>query len=951
MDIVSSSLTAISLLWAPFEACCFYTRKLEERARTLHNEMEGLTSKENDLKAEINSGMVNQRKKLRSEIELWLKNVEKLVSEAKQIETKVEKCIKGCFPNYLTRYRLGKMMVKSINDINELHTKGLFPNGLFIDSFQDAGRILPTSGLVGDKTFNSVSKAIWKLLTDKSTSMVGVHGMGGVGKTSVMMHIYNQLIECKIFDRVIWVNVSKTYNVEKMQIDIADATNLELSKDENVIWRSTRLLEHLQGKKFVLILDDMWQKFSLEDVGIPQPSIDNGCKLVFVTRLMEVCRGMETQREIKVDLLTKNEAWDLFITKSGPIQSDEIEPIAKAVCENCGGLPLAIITVGRAMRKIKSKRLWKNALEELETSRADIVGMEEDVFTRLKFSYLHLKNDNIRSCFLYCALYPEDHKIDAAELIEYWMAEELITEVGDREKEINKGYTVLEMLKDACLLEDIGSDYVKMHDLVRDMAIKIAREGPRLINKSAMKLNQLPSEWMENVEWVSAMDNSIRSVPDYANCHKLSTLLLQRNPLSEKIPLSFFTQMQHLKVLDLSKTNIESLPESVSTLCSLRALLLSFSKLKEIPSLTMLKDLRVLDLSYSMLRELPNDIDELKNLRRLDLSNTEKLNKIPYGVLQNLSRLENFSLFKSKWRLSSTRGVGFEKISSLSSLGLSFEDQISFIEYVRSKHWQDLQSYHLGIGELSFFLPVSQGMRSIEIQGCNLVWQDTVIELPSNIQQLALHSCHDITYLSKLSDTTNLDNLRQCYLSNCSGMEFIATSGNHFPCLEMLVLRKLPKLKVICDGIVASQIFTKLKSLKIHSCNGMKYLFSSGMLQDFQNLEEIEVWNSSLIQEMIEDKTGGAISLFSDVLLPNLRRLSLSTLTELEYITKGILICDSLQTLEIWDCEKLRTLPFSINYLPSSLKHIKGNKIWWDGLEWGETNCKNLLQPFFDQGT
>lgn len=959
MDFVSSSLTAIPLLWTPLERLFFYLRNFQERARKLHSEMEELTSKENDLKAEISNGTVNQRKKLRSEIQLWLKNVEKLVAEVKNIETEIEKCMKGCVPNYLTRYRLGKMMVKRINDISELHGKGVFSNGLFVDSFPDSGRILPTTGIVGDKTFQRVSKVIWDLLADVNINKIGVHGMGGVGKTSIMMHIYNQLIECKNFDRVIWVNVSKTLNVEKLQIDIANSTNLELLENENVIWRSTRLLEHLQANKFVLILDDMWHKFSLEEVGIPQPSIDNGCKFVFVTRLMEVCRGMETQREVKVELLSKNESWDLFTRKSGPIHNDEIEPIAKAVCENCGGLPLAIITVGRAMRKIDNKRLWKNALEELESSRAEIVGMEEDVFARLKFSYFHLKDDHIQACFLYCALFPEDHKIDVAELIEYWMAEELIAEVGDREKEINNGYTVLEKLKDACLVEDIrGSDYyVKMHDLVRDMAIRIAREGPRLINKSAMKLNRLAKEWIENHEWVSVMDNSIIVVPDNPNCQKLSTLLLQRNPLSEKISDSFFVQMQRLKVLDLSKTGIHSLPESVSALFNLRALFLSFNELEELPSLTLLKELRVLDVSHSLLRKLPHDIDKLNNLRRLDLSHTGNLRTFPSGVIPKLSHLENLSMFRSKWTWSSSiggesEGVGLDEVSRLSrltSLGISFEDRTSFIDYVRSKHWQTLQSYHLGVGLLSIFLPMSNGTRSVEIQGCNLVCQETVIELPKNVQQLALHSCHDITVLSKLCDTTNLKNLRYCYLSNCNGMEFV-TTGNHFPSLEILVLRKLPKLKAISNAIAASQIFTKLRSLQIHSCNNMSYLFSSGMLQDFQNVEEIEVWNSRLLEMMVEDQTINN-DIFSTVLLPKLRRLSLSMLPELIYITRSVMICDNLETIEIWDCDKLRVLPFSISHFPSSLKHIKGTRNWWDELEWDEIGCKSLLQPFFDQGT
>ncbi|KAF5189187.1 Disease resistance protein [Thalictrum thalictroides] len=372
-------------------------------------------------------------------------------------------------------------------------------------------------------------------------------------------------------------------------------------------------------------------------------------------------------------------------------------------------------------------------------------------------------------------------------------------------------------------------------------------------------------------------------------------------------------------------------------------------KNEKLPSLAKLKELRVLDLSYTYIRVLPKDIGSLTNLRRLDLSYTEKLQRFPGKVIPKLQHLENLSMFKSRCRWWSEsaemqRGACLAEIVNfrrLTNLGISFKDLNSLTSYVTSKHWKVLRSYHLGIGLLSRFVPISKGSFSVEIQGCNLVSDSSLIVLPENTLQLALQGCHDITRLSKLPCISNLSELKDCYISRCNKMECIALAEeNILPCLDRLVLRKLSNLTALCDG-VAGRSFAGLKVLHIHSCNGLKNLFSHRLLQQIQTLEEIEVWNSILIEEIVKDEENSTIT------LPRLRRLYFFSVPELRNIYNGVLICNSLTTIDIYDCQKLKKLPLSGGDLPLNLQHIKGSKKWWDALEWDNEGAQILLQPFF----
>ena len=122
--------------------------------------------------------------------------------------------------------------------------------------------------------------------------------MGGVKKTTFVTHIHNKLIENpNTFDHVFWITVSQDYSIHKLQNDIAKIVHLDLSNVDDEKKRAEKLTETLMRRQqSILILDDVWNHFVLEKVGILVRV--KGCKLILTTRSLDVCKdGLPSENQ------------------------------------------------------------------------------------------------------------------------------------------------------------------------------------------------------------------------------------------------------------------------------------------------------------------------------------------------------------------------------------------------------------------------------------------------------------------------------------------------------------------------------------------------------------------------------------------------------------------------------------------------------------------------------
>nr|CAB3462191.1 unnamed protein product [Digitaria exilis] len=281
-------------------------------------------------------------------------------------------------------------------------------------------------------------EVVVKLLLDQKdqdiVQVLPIIGMGGLGKTTLAKMVYNDSRVQKHFELKLWYCVSENFEANVVVRSVIElATNGRCDLPDNIELLKGRLQEVIGRKRFLLILDDVWnedhRKWEEDLRSLLCSSIGaSGSMIVVTSRLQQVASIMGTLPPYDLQILSEDASWNLFSMKAfsnqGAPEQTELLSIGKRIVSKCKGLPLALSTMGGLMSSKLKVQEWKDIAEcnISDTSRG-----KDDVVAILKLSYKHLSSE-MKQCFAFCAMFPKDYEMEKDKLIQLWMANGFILE-------------------------------------------------------------------------------------------------------------------------------------------------------------------------------------------------------------------------------------------------------------------------------------------------------------------------------------------------------------------------------------------------------------------------------------------------------------------------------------------------------------------------------------------
>ncbi|TYI24353.1 hypothetical protein ES332_A06G228300v1 [Gossypium tomentosum] len=284
-----------------------YVCKLQQTLPTLSAALQELRAQRNDLQSQVD---LAEQRLLRpfEQVQLWLSKAETMITEAEKLiadgpQQMNNLCLGGCgSKNYLSSYKFGKKVAEMLQEIRDHKRDGAFEK---VAENQPAASVVVRPEEQPIALESTIQKA-WSCIVDKDVGIIGLYGLGGVGKTTLLTKLNNKFSTTpNDFEVVIWALVSKDSDVGKIQDRIGGNLGFPDGswKNKHVDQKAVDIYRILSNKRFVVLLDDLWERVDLNQVGIPKPRQENGSKLIFTTRSLEVCGEKGAQKKINVECL------------------------------------------------------------------------------------------------------------------------------------------------------------------------------------------------------------------------------------------------------------------------------------------------------------------------------------------------------------------------------------------------------------------------------------------------------------------------------------------------------------------------------------------------------------------------------------------------------------------------------------------------------------------------
>ncbi|GAY62722.1 hypothetical protein CUMW_220090 [Citrus unshiu] len=628
-------------------------------------------------------------------VENWLAMANNIIVEADKFTDDEaianKRCFKGLCPNLKNRRRLSKEAERQKEAVVEVRDARRFDRISYCTAPQDI-RLSSSKGYEAFESRMPTLRNILSALEDPDVNMLGIYGMGGIGKTMLAQEVARRVDSDKLFDQVVFVEVSQNQDIRKIQGEIADKLDLKLGQ-ESESGRADRLCEGIKKvKKILIVLDNIWTGLHLWAVGIPHGDGHKGCKILLTARSEDVLsREMDSPNNFPVEFLKEEEAWSLFNKKMAgdSVEGNELKEVARDVAKKCAGLPVSIVTVARALRN-KSVREWRDALEKLgrPSLTTNFISIQSNAYQAIKLSYDNLQGEDLKKTFLLIG-YTAIESID--ELLMYGMGVDLFQGANNMEAARDRVHALVSTLKASCMLLDHTSkneEFFCMHDVVSDVAISIA--STRNVFTDTNEQVDGCREWSDGSaikHCTSIVLHGIKTnlLPEVLECPQLELLFIRADPWESSsltIPNNFFERMIQVRVVNLTDMFLLPLPSSLGLLPNLRTLSLCRCSLLDISVVGDLKKLEILCLRGSMIQKLPVEVGELTWLKLLDLRDCEELEVIPPNILSKLSHLEELYIGRGSFdnweaEVEGVKNASLEELKhlpNLTSLELDIHD-------------------------------------------------------------------------------------------------------------------------------------------------------------------------------------------------------------------------------------------------------------------------------------